>query len=110
MQSSPPARMPRRRFLARRALVAQRRMERLDPNARGLLWAALAGFLFVVLNSMMRGLSLALDPFLTQFLRYLMGLAVMLPFMLRSGLAAYRPRNVPGQFVRGGVHTLGLVL
>jgi hypothetical protein len=48
--------------------------------------------------------------FETQFLRYLMGLAVMLPLMARSGLAHYRPKNIAGQFTRGGVHTLGLCL
>ncbi|HEX2546226.1 MAG TPA: DMT family transporter [Ramlibacter sp.] len=100
----------RRHLLARRASVAQRRMERLDPAVRALLWSGIAGLLFVVLNAIMRGLSLVMDPFETQFLRYLMGLAVMLPLMLRSGLAAYRPKNIAGQFTRGGVHTLGLCL
>lgn len=107
---SGPRAAARRNVLVRHAWVAQRRMQRLDPGLRALLWSMSAGLLFVLLNSLMRGLSLALDPFLTQFLRYLMGLAVMLPLVLRSGLLAYRPRNIPGQFVRGGVHTLGLTL
>src|SRR5205085_8658650 len=59
---------------------------------------------------LMRGLSIALDPFQTQFLRYLMGIVVMLPLVARSGLAAYPPHNLAGQFTRGGVHTLGLVI
>jgi drug/metabolite transporter (DMT)-like permease len=45
-----------------------------------------------------------------QFLRYLTGLAVMLPLVARHGLAACRPQNVTGQFTRGGVHTMGLCL
>jgi len=113
MQSGPPAfsrRTGRRHPFARHALVAQRRMERLPGNVRALLWSMTAGLLFVVLNSLMRGLSLVLDPFQTQFLRYLMGFAVMLPLMLRAGLGAYRPKNVAGQFTRGGVHTVGLIL
>ena len=113
MQSSPPAagrRAARRHLFARHALVVQRRVERLPPNVRALLWSMTAGLLFVILNSLMRSLALALDPFQTQFLRYLMGFAVMLPLMLRAGLAAYRPKNVLGQFTRGGVHTIGLVL
>ena len=113
MQSSPPAagrRAARRHLFARHALVMQRRLERLPPTVRALLWSTTAGFLFVLLNSLMRGLSLVLDPFETKFLRYLLGTAVMLPFMLRSGLAAYRPKNIGGQFTRGGVHTAGLVL
>lgn len=94
----------------RQASLVHRRTARLDPTLRALLWAMLAGFSFTVLNTVMRGLSLALDPFETQFLRYVFGLAVMLPFVARSGLAAYRPQNVFGQFVRGGVHTAGLCL
>jgi drug/metabolite transporter (DMT)-like permease len=109
---SPPAarRSLRRNLLARHASVAQRRVERLDVTTRALLWSATAGLLFVVLNSIMRAVSLTLDVFETQFLRYLMGLAVMLPLMARSGLAHYRPKNITGQFTRGGVHTIGLCL
>ena len=107
MDTSPPR---KRNLFTRHAQVAHWRMSRLDPGVRGLLWATTAGFLFVVLNSIMRGLSIALDPFETQFLRYLMGIAVMVPFVLRGGLAAYRPKNVLGQFSRGAVHTIGLVL
>ena len=111
MEPSPSERRGgRRNLFARHAGVAHRRMERLDPNVRALLWSATAGLLFVVLNSIMRAVALTLDPFQTQFLRYLMGLAVMLPLMARSGLAHYRPKNIAGQFTRGGVHTLGLCL
>ena len=108
--SERPAARGKRHLLARHAAVAQRRVERLDPTMRGLLWSAAAGLLFVLLNSLMRGLSIALDPFQTQFLRYLMGLAVMLPLLARSGLAAYKPHDMLGQFTRGGVHTLGLCI
>jgi drug/metabolite transporter (DMT)-like permease len=113
MQSSQSAagrRAARRHLLVRHAQVVQRRVERLPGNVRALLWSMTAGLLFVVLNSLMRALSMALDPFETQFLRYLMGFAVMLPLMLRAGLVAYWPKNVVGQFTRGGVHTIGLIL
>jgi len=91
------------------------KLAELPPTVRGLLWSAAAGLLFCVLNALMRGLALQLDPMQTQFLRYLMGLAVMLPLvllpLLRGGsLAAWRPTQVGGQFTRGAVHTLGLVL
>ena len=97
---------PARRY----AQAARSRFEGLHPSIRGLLWAAAAGLLFVLLNALMRGLSVALSPFQTQFLRYAFGLAVMLPFILRSGIGAYRPHKVASQFLRGGVHTLGLCL
>ena len=94
----------------RHAAALRRRLERLHPSVRGLLWAVASGLLFVLLNALMRGLSLALSPFQTQFLRYAFGLLVMLPFILRSGVGAYRPHTVRGQFMRGAVHALGLCL
>ena len=86
------------------------RTSQLDPTVKGLLWAAAAGFVFQILNSLMRLMALQLDPFQTQFLRYLMGLLVLLPLVWRHGLAAYRPKAIGGQFARGAMHTLGLTL
>jgi drug/metabolite transporter (DMT)-like permease len=100
----------KRHVLIRHAAFAHRRAARLDPVVRGLLWSSSAGFLFVVLNTLMRSLTLQLDPFQTQFMRYAFGLLVMLPLVARGGLASYRPRSIRGQFLRGAVHTLGLGL
>lgn len=100
----------RRHGIVRRAAVVHRRASRLPPTLRGLLWSVAAGLLFVLLNTLMRRLALQLDAFQTQFLRYLSGLAVMLPLLVRGGLAAYRPRNIGGQFARGALHTTGLCL
>jgi drug/metabolite transporter (DMT)-like permease len=86
------------------------RTARLAPTTRAMLWAASAGFLFSILNALMRALALGVDPFQAQFLRYFCGLLVLLPIVLHRGLAAYRPHNVGGQFLRGGAHTLGLAL
>ena len=110
MPASPQFPGRRRHLLARHAAVAQRRFVRLGPGTHALLWSALSGLIFVVLNSLMRGLSLSLEPFQVQFLRYAMGLAIMLPLVARGGLARCRPHNLVGQFTRGGVHTLGLCL
>lgn len=86
------------------------RTAHLPPTVRGLMWTSAAGAIFCVLNTLMRSLSLALDPMQTQFLRYLFGFLVVLPIVLRAGWQAYRPQRVFGQFTRGAVHTLGLVL
>jgi len=94
----------------RQARVGGRRLARLPAPVRGLMWSASAGLLFVLLNALMRGLAIALDPFQTQFLRYLAGLGVMLPLVMRAGVSAFWPRNVGGQFTRGAIHTLGLCL
>lgn len=77
---------------------------------RGMAWMVAAGFLFCLLNTIARRLSQELDPFQTQFLRYLAGLVVLLPFILRTGLAAWRPHDFWGQGWRGMVHTAGLLL
>jgi drug/metabolite transporter (DMT)-like permease len=94
----------------RRFTLTRHRAGRLDPTVQGLIWASLAGLLFVLLNTMARYLTQQFDPFQSQFLRYLCGLAVMLPFVMRAGLAAYKPKDVKGQFLRGAVHALGLGL
>lgn len=77
---------------------------------RGMAWMAIAGLLFCLLNTIGRSLAQQLDPFQTQFLRYLAGLVVLLPFVLRTGLAAWRPHDIKGQGWRGLVHTAGLLL
>lgn len=110
MAGSGPAGRSRRNLFLRHFALAQRRAGRLDATVRGLWWSVAAGLLFVMLNALMRSLALALDPFQTQFLRYLMGLGVMLPLVFRNGLAAYRPQSVGAQFGRGAVHTFGLCL
>ena len=105
-----PGARRRRHAVVRRAALAHRRASRLPPTLRGLMWSIAAGILFVLLNTLMRRLALQLDAFQTQFLRYLAGLGVLLPLLVRGGLAAYRPRSIAGQFTRGAVHTLGLCL
>lgn len=111
-RGQPPAVTDRPRpRLVRRAAIARRRAGRMDPVLRGLAWSVLAGLLFTVLNAMTRGMALVLDPFQAQFLRYLMGVVVMLPLLvLRGGLRACVPRDLTGQLGRGMVHTVGLTL
>lgn len=81
-----------------------------SATTRALLWSAAAGLLFSALNASLRALSQELHPMLVQCLRYLFGIAALLPWLLRDGLAAYRPKQLGGHFVRGAVHTVGLVL
>lgn len=95
---------------ARRVALTRHRAGRLDPAVQGLLWTLVAGICFVLLNTLSRYLTTQIDPMQSQFLRYFCGLLVMLPLVWRSGLAAYKPRHVGGQFVRGLVHTAALGL
>jgi len=73
-----------------------------------MLWALASGVIFTGLNALLRLLAQDLDSFVVQFLRYAFGLLAMLPFVLRAGLTAYRPRNLSGQLWRGAVHATGL--
>jgi drug/metabolite transporter (DMT)-like permease len=85
-------------------------MFRLPAVWRGMLWVALSGLLFSCLNATMRTITLSMDGFQAQLLRYLAGVLVMLPIVLRDGWKTYRPVSMKGQFWRGGVHTVGLML
>lgn len=89
---------------------ARVRLSGLPPQLQGMLWAMAAGFIFSLLNALSRLLVQHVDPFQSQFLRYLFGLLVFLPMVLRQGWPACRPRALAPHFIRGGVHTLGLVL
>jgi len=86
------------------------RMFRLPAVWRGMLWVALSGLVFSGLNATVRTITLSLDPFLSQFLRYLFGTVAMLPLVWRQGLQSCMPVNLRGQFGRGAVHTVGLTL
>lgn len=83
---------------------------RLGPTARGMLWMAGSGVIFCWLNALTRVVADQIGPFEAQFLRYIAGVAVMVPFILRVGLRAYHPHGLIGQGWRGVVHTTGLLL
>jgi len=100
----------KRHVLWRHAAVVQWRASRLPPTVRGLFWASGAGLVFTLLNTVMRGLTIDVGGYETQFLRYAMGLAVMMPLILREGPARYIPHTIAGQFIRGAVHTAGLLI
>jgi drug/metabolite transporter (DMT)-like permease len=69
-----------------------------------------SGFFFCVLNALMRALAQTVDPMQAQFLRYALGCLVLLPVVLWRGPMNYRPKDIVGQFWRGGAHSAGLVL
>ncbi len=73
-----------------------------------MFWAAMAGIVFNLLNTAMRHMTLSVNSFQVQFLRYAFGLLVLMPLLWRNGLAAYKPNGLGGQIWRGIVHTLGL--
>ena len=100
--------------LIQRFLLANRQTRRkaagLPMIWKGMLWMAAGGFLFSILNTIVRSIAMQMDPVEVQFLRYLFGLIVMLPWVFKAGPRNYWPTDVKGQFWRGGVHTVGMVL
>ena len=85
------------------------RASRLPAVWRGMLWVALSGVVFSLLNTILRSIALSLDPFQTLFVRYLLGTVVMLPLLWRYGWRTYMPRNPRGQLWRGVVNTAALM-
>lgn len=104
------ARRPRRSRLQRRVALTRHRVSRLDPTVKGLIWVALASLQFVILNALVRVLTLQMHPFQAQFLRYVSAVLIMLPFVMHTGWVAYLPKRIGGQFARGALHTVGLLL
>jgi drug/metabolite transporter (DMT)-like permease len=82
----------------------------LNPVTRAMLWMGMSGIVFALLNAILRIVALQMSPLEVQFLRYLAGLIVMIPFIAKVGLRAYSPNGVVGQLWRGAFHTSGMVL
>ena len=91
------------------ALVA--RWLALPPNLRGILWVALSGVLFALLNVFTLIPAQHLNSYVMAFLRYVFGAMFLLPIVLRLGLyRSLHTRRMPLHVFRGALHTGGMVL
>jgi len=80
---------------------------RLPAVLRGVLWAALSGLLFTVLNALMRKLVVGPDhlhPLVVGFWRYSFGALAVTPVLLRVGRAAFRATRPLNHAVRSFIH------
>jgi drug/metabolite transporter (DMT)-like permease len=80
---------------------------RLPATLRGVLWAALSGLLFTVLNALMRKLVVGPDhlhPLVVGFWRYGFGALAVTPVLLRVGRAAFRATRPLNHAVRSFIH------
>jgi len=83
----------------------------LPPNLRGILWVALSGILFALLNVFTLIPAQHLNPFVMAFLRYFFGALILLPVVFRLGLYRSFHTNRVGLHVsRGAIHTAGMML
>ena len=96
--------------MSRRTDDWQARWTALPANLRGMLWAALAGFVFSLLNALMRALALDMHPFVVGFWRYFFGALVMLPLFWNLGSNLWRTQRPGSHVARSLIHTGGLCL
>lgn len=83
----------------------------LPPNLRGILWVALSGVLFALLNVFTLIPAQHLNPYVMAFLRYLFGAMFLLPVIVRLGIYPSLHTNRLGLHIsRGAIHTVGMLL
>lgn len=83
----------------------------LTPNLRGILWVALSGVLFALLNVCTLYPAQHLNSWVMAFDRYAFGALFLLPILWRQGLTASLSTEQLGlHVVRGALHTSGMLL
>lgn len=83
----------------------------LSPNLRGILWVALSGLVFALLNVFTLIPAQHLNPYVMSFLRYLFGALFLVPVVMRLGLyRSLHTRRAPLHIARGAIHTAGMML
>ncbi len=65
-----------------------------DDPVRGALWMVGSGVCFTVLTALIRYLAETIDPLEIVFVRNLFGMVVMLPWLMRNGVATLRTRRL----------------
>ncbi|MEN9629344.1 MAG: hypothetical protein RJA10_2571 [Pseudomonadota bacterium] len=78
--------------------------------ARGFLYALAAGLLFQCLNVTIKSLTHELPPLLVAWGRWITGILVIAPFVLRAGLAGARTQDLKLHGFRAVFHTAGYAL
>jgi len=83
----------------------------MPPNLRGILWVAISGFLFALLNVFTLIPAQHLNSYVMAFLRYFFGSLFLLPIIFRLGLyRSLHTRRLPLHLFRGAIHTSGMML
>ena len=83
----------------------------LTPNLRGILWVAISGVLFALLNVFTLIPAQHLNPYVMAFLRYTAGTLLLLPLIVAMGPRnAFRTNRRGLHIGRGLIHTGGMFL
>lgn len=76
----------------------------------GMAWMIAGGLLLLLMNALMKWVATDLPAPQAMFLRYVFGLAAMLPLFVRDGRGLFRTAHPAGQMWRGAVHAGALLL
>lgn len=83
----------------------------LSPKLRGILWVALSGLLFTLLNVFALAPDPDLNSYVMAFLLYVFGATFLLPIVFRIGVPGALHTTRPGlHLVRGVLHTAGMLI
>jgi drug/metabolite transporter (DMT)-like permease len=87
------------------------RWHALPPNLRGILWVAMSGVLFALLNVFTLIPSQHLNPYVMAFMRYFFGTLMLVPIVMKLGLhRAMSTNRLPLHLFRGAIHACGMFL
>ena len=89
----------------------QERWSALTPNLRGILWVAMSGVSFALLNVFTLIPSQHLNPYVMAFMRYFFGTLMLIPIVMKLGIhRAMYTRRLPLHLFRGAIHGGGMFL
>jgi drug/metabolite transporter (DMT)-like permease len=80
------------------------------PALKAMAWMAGSGLLFSLANAVLRTMALQQSAYQTLAMQYGATLVLCVPLVLHRGAAAFRPRNLRGVLLRGGLHWVGTIM
>jgi drug/metabolite transporter (DMT)-like permease len=83
----------------------------LPGNLKGMVYALISGMTFATISGMVRHVSAEVHPFEIAFFRFFFGFIVLLPVLMRTGLAPLRTKRLGMHLIRvalGAVATLAM--
>jgi drug/metabolite transporter (DMT)-like permease len=80
------------------------------PALKAMVWMAGSGLVFGLANAVLRTMALQQSAYQTLAMQYGATLVLCVPLVLHRGAAAFRPRNLRGVLLRGGLHWVGTIV
>ena len=92
------------------APTSSRSKKRMTGNVRGILWMLFTGVLFVAFTGIIRYLGSDMHPVQAAFIRYAIGMVLIVPIFLRVGIVGQPFSRIKLHIFRGLIHGLGVYL